>query len=84
VWPGCDSDPSNPSSAVVKKGQRNTSTPPWAVQPVQSLSACTTVHFWKKKVGWGDVEWIHVAQDRSQWWDSVKTVMDIKIPHTAL
>ena len=27
---------------------------------------------------------IHVAQERSQWWDSVKTVMNSKIPHTAL
>jgi len=30
---GCDADPSPPSSAVVKK------------EPVQSLSACTRVHF---------------------------------------
>ena len=39
-------DPSPPSSAVVKKEQSYTSTPSlWAVRPVQSLSACTRVHF---------------------------------------
>ena len=34
-----------PSSAVVKKEYSYTSTPLWAVRPVQSLSACTGVHF---------------------------------------
>ena len=43
--PGRDADPTPPSSAVVKKGQSYTSTPLWAVRPVQSLSACTRVHF---------------------------------------
>ena len=33
-----------PSSAVVKKEYSYTSTPLYAVRPVQSLSACTTVH----------------------------------------
>jgi len=37
--------PSPPFSAVVKKEYSYTSTPLWAVRPVQSLSACTTVHF---------------------------------------
>jgi hypothetical protein len=45
--PGREADPSPPSSAVVKKGQSYTSTPQWAVRPVQSISACTNtmVHF---------------------------------------
>jgi len=30
---------------VVKKGQSYICTPPMAVRPVQSLSACTRVHF---------------------------------------
>jgi len=34
---GRDSDPSPPSSAMLKKE--------WAVRPVQSLSVCTRVHF---------------------------------------
>jgi len=43
--PRRDADPSPPSSAVVKKEYSYTSIPLWAVRPVQSLSACTTVHF---------------------------------------
>ena len=43
--PGRDADPSPFTSAVVKKGQSYTSTPPQVVRPVQSLSACTRVHF---------------------------------------
>jgi hypothetical protein len=44
--PGRDADPSPPYSAVVKKQYSYTSTPPLgAVGLVQSLSACTRVHF---------------------------------------
>jgi len=46
-WQGRDNDPS-PPSAVVKKEKSYTSIPLlplWAVRPVQSLSACTRVHF---------------------------------------
>ena len=43
--PGRVADPSLPSSAVVMKGQSYTSTPPMAIRPVQSLSACTKKHF---------------------------------------
>ena len=43
--PGRDADPSPPSSAVVKKEQSYTYTRLWAIRPVQSLSACTSVHF---------------------------------------
>jgi hypothetical protein len=43
--PGRDADPSPPSSATVMKGCSYTSTPLWAVRTVQSLSACTRVHF---------------------------------------
>ena len=42
--PGRDTDPSSTSRAVVKKGAIPL-LPLWAVQPVQSLSACTRVHF---------------------------------------
>jgi len=42
---GRDADPSPPSSAVVKKEQSYTSTPPMDRRPVQALSACTTKHF---------------------------------------
>jgi len=39
--PGREAEPSPPSSAVIKKEQSYTATSPMAVQPVQSLSACT-------------------------------------------
>ena len=45
MQPGRNADPSPHSSAVVMKGLNYTSTPLWAVRPVQSLSACTRVHF---------------------------------------
>jgi hypothetical protein len=44
--PGRDADPSPPSSAVgYKRVQLYLYSPLWAVRPVQSLSACTRVHF---------------------------------------
>ena len=42
---GGDADPSPPSTAVVKKGKAIPLLPLWAVRPVQSLSACTRLHF---------------------------------------
>jgi hypothetical protein len=27
------------------------------------------------EMGWGDVDWIHLVQDRSWWWTLVNTVM---------
>jgi hypothetical protein len=32
------------------------------------------------KIGWGSVEWIQLAQDRSQWWAFVNTVMNLLVP----
>jgi hypothetical protein len=29
-----------------------------------------------KKVGWNGVDWLHVAQDKDQWWALVNTVMN--------
>ena len=40
-----DANPSPPSSAVVMKEYNYTSTPPMGCTAVQSLSACTRVHF---------------------------------------
>jgi hypothetical protein len=33
-----------------------------------------------KKTGWKSVDWIHLAQDRNQWWDLVNTVMNLRVP----
>jgi len=43
--PGRDAEPSSPSIAVVMKGRAIPLLPLWTVRPVQSLSACTRVHF---------------------------------------
>jgi hypothetical protein len=32
------------------------------------------------KVGWEDVDWIHLAQDMDEWWAPVNTVMNLLIP----
>jgi hypothetical protein len=31
-----------------------------------------------REIGWKGVEWIHLAQDRDQWWALVNTVMNIE------
>jgi hypothetical protein len=33
-----------------------------------------------REVGWEDVDWMHVAQDRDQWWALVNTVMNLRVP----
>jgi hypothetical protein len=32
------------------------------------------------KVGWGDVDWIGLAQDRERWRALVNSVLDLRIP----
>jgi hypothetical protein len=32
------------------------------------------------EVGWGDMNWIHLAQDEYQWQAHVNTVMNIWVP----
>jgi hypothetical protein len=31
------------------------------------------------EIEWGCVEWIHLAQDRDQWWAVVNTVMNLQV-----
>jgi hypothetical protein len=45
------------------------------------------IHRWEdnikkafREVEWGIVDWIHLAQDRNQWWVLVNTVMNLQIP----
>jgi hypothetical protein len=33
-----------------------------------------------KEIGYEGVDWIHVAQNRDQWWDLVNTVMNLWFP----
>jgi hypothetical protein len=32
-----------------------------------------------KEIGWGGVEWLHLAQDRDQWWAVVNAVMNLQV-----
>jgi hypothetical protein len=33
-----------------------------------------------REIGFGDVDWIYLAQDRGRWRDLVNTVMNLRIP----
>jgi ribosome biogenesis protein Nip4 len=33
-----------------------------------------------EEIGFGDVDWIHLAQDRDTWWALVNTVMSLRVP----
>jgi hypothetical protein len=30
-------------------------------------------------IGWGGIDWVHLAQDRDQWRALVKTIMNIRV-----
>jgi len=32
------------------------------------------------ELGWEDMDWIHLAQDRDKWQDLVNTVMKLRVP----
>jgi hypothetical protein len=32
------------------------------------------------KIGWDDVDWIDMIQDRDQWWTLGNTVMNLRFP----
>jgi hypothetical protein len=32
------------------------------------------------EIGFGDVDWIHLVQDRDRWWALVNTVMNLRVP----
>jgi hypothetical protein len=36
-----------------------------------------------QKVGWGDVEWIALAQDRKWWHSLVNEALNIRVPQNA-
>jgi hypothetical protein len=33
-----------------------------------------------REIGWGGMDWIHLAQDRDQWRALVNTVMNLRVP----
>jgi hypothetical protein len=34
----------------------------------------------RSKIGFGDVDWIHLVQDMDRWWALVNTVMNLRVP----
>jgi hypothetical protein len=37
-----------------------------------------------REIGWGDLDWIHLAQDRDQWWGHVNTVMNLRVSYNRI
>jgi hypothetical protein len=33
-----------------------------------------------REIGWNDMDWIELAQDRGQWWALVNMVMKLRVP----
>jgi ERCC4-type nuclease len=33
-----------------------------------------------KEIGWGDMDWTDLAQDRKQWSDLVNAIMNLRLP----
>jgi hypothetical protein len=33
-----------------------------------------------REIGWDDMDWINLAQDRDQWRDIMNTVMKLRVP----
>jgi hypothetical protein len=33
-----------------------------------------------REIGWGGMDWFHLFQDRDQWWNLVKTSMNLRVP----
>jgi hypothetical protein len=34
-----------------------------------------------REIGWGSMDWIHLAQDRDQWRALVNRVMNLRVPY---
>jgi hypothetical protein len=33
-----------------------------------------------REIGWGGVDWLHMAQDKDQWWVLVNMVLNLRFP----
>jgi hypothetical protein len=38
------------------------------------------LRYFREKLQWGAMDWIHLAQDRDQWRALVDTVMNLRVP----
>jgi hypothetical protein len=39
-----------------------------------------SIKMYMREIGWGDMDWTHLAQDRDQWWALLNTVTDFRVP----
>jgi hypothetical protein len=39
-----------------------------------------SIKMYHKEIGWESVGWVHLANDRDQWWAVVSTVMSLQVP----
>jgi len=37
-----------------------------------------------RETGWEGMDWIHLTQDRDQWWALVNTAMNLGVPEKAV
>jgi hypothetical protein len=35
---------------------------------------------YRKRIGWDDIDWIHLAHDRDQWWTLLNMAMNFPVP----
>jgi hypothetical protein len=39
-----------------------------------------TIEMDLREIGFGDVDWIHLAQVRDKWWALMNTMMNLQVP----
>jgi hypothetical protein len=47
--------------------------------PGRSRSRQRDIRMDLREIGWGDVDWTHLAQDRDQWRAVMNTVMNLRV-----
>jgi hypothetical protein len=71
---------------VARMGEGTTCTGFWWESPKKKRPLGRPRRRWKdgikmdlREIGWGDVEWIHLAQDRDRWRAVVNAVMKLRV-----